>query len=60
MGHPPNVVSDLTLHSFLNQVLDYNLQNPNQQKGVKLDFKSIEVFSGSKLLLQELWEKVYF
>lgn len=60
MGHPPNVVSDITLHSFLNQVLDFNRNNPQAPKGVKLDFKSIEVFRGSETMLRSLWDSVKF
>lgn len=58
MGHPPNVVSDLTLSSFLDQILQFNNQHPDATKGVKLDFKTIEVFTGSLNMLNSLWDKV--
>lgn len=58
MGHPPNNVSDLTLSSFLDQILQFNNQHPDATKGVKLDFKSIEVFAGSLNMLISLWDKV--
>lgn len=58
MGHPPNNVSDLTLSSFLDQILQFNNQHPDATKGVKLDFKSIEVFTGSLNMLISLWDKV--
>lgn len=58
MGHPPNNVSDLTLSSFLDQILQFNNQHPDATKGVKLDFKSIEVFTGSLNMLIRMWDKV--
>lgn len=59
MGHPPNNVSDITLESFLSQVLAHNRRNRNgATKGVKLDFKSIEVFRGSEAMLQSLWPQM--
>lgn len=44
MGHPPANTSDLSLQEFLRKIVAYNKDNPNNQRGVKLDFKSIEVF----------------
>lgn len=58
MGHPPNTVSDITLESFLNQILAFNTANDASKKGVKLDFKSIEVFQGSLEMLTSLWSRV--
>uniref|UniRef100_A0A1L8EIP2 Menorin-like domain-containing protein n=1 Tax=Haematobia irritans TaxID=7368 RepID=A0A1L8EIP2_HAEIR len=55
MAHPPANTSDLSLDSFLQQIKAHNDANPQQMKGVKLDFKSIEVFEGS---LDTLKEKV--
>ncbi|XP_045494820.1 protein FAM151A isoform X1 [Colias croceus] len=43
MAHPPATTSDLSLADFLMAVSQYNNVNP-KQKGVKLDFKSIEAF----------------
>ncbi|XP_033158081.1 protein FAM151B [Drosophila mauritiana] len=47
MAHPPANVSDLTLADFLYQIINFNRDHEDQKKGVKLDFKSIEVFEGS-------------
>ncbi|XP_043641826.1 protein FAM151B isoform X2 [Drosophila teissieri] len=47
MAHPPANISDLTLAQFLSQIIEFNLNHEDQAKGVKLDFKSIEVFEGS-------------
>ncbi|EDV33226.2 uncharacterized protein Dana_GF21597, isoform A [Drosophila ananassae] len=47
MAHPPANISDLTLAEFLNQIMDFNRNHQGQEKGIKLDFKSIEVFEGS-------------
>lgn len=59
MGHPPNVVSDITLQSFLTKILDFNRdKDERNRKGVKLDFKSIEVFEGSLSMLTSLWDSV--
>jgi Uncharacterized conserved protein (DUF2181) len=58
MGHPPATTSDITLENFLNDILNFNKVNPSKQKGVKLDFKSIEVFEGSLPLLRSLWASV--
>lgn len=56
MAHPPSKTSDLSLDSFLQQIKQYNDQHSLQDmKGVKLDFKSIEVFEGA---LQTLKEKI--
>lgn len=62
MAHPPVNTSDLSLDEFLTQIQEFNkakeLQN---KKGVKLDFKSIDVFERSLDLLKTLWEGVgYF
>ncbi|CAH3869576.1 protein FAM151A isoform X1 [Pieris brassicae] len=43
MAHPPATTSDLTLADFLTAVAQYNNVN-SKQKGVKLDFKTIEAF----------------
>lgn len=58
MGHPPSTSSDITLKDFLLTVLEFN-QNAVNSKGVKLDFKSIEVFEKSLGILEELWNKVF-
>lgn len=50
MAHPPATTSDLSLAEFLSTVAQYNNVN-NKQKGVKLDFKSIEVLSKSQELI---------
>lgn len=48
MGHPPNSSSDLSLESFLKQVQTYDNTKDSKKKGIKLDFKTIEVFEASK------------
>ncbi|XP_052755031.1 protein FAM151A isoform X2 [Galleria mellonella] len=47
MAHPPATTSDLSLSEFLSSVAQYNNVN-SKQKGVKLDFKSIEAFEKSQ------------
>lgn len=58
MAHPPANVSDLTLEDFLYQIRAHNEVNEGAEKGVKLDFKSIEVFEGSLAILDETIPKV--
>lgn len=48
MGHPPADKSDLSLDSFLKQVV------ANKKKGIKLDFKSIEAFKAAIKDIQAL------
>ncbi|XP_043070670.1 protein FAM151B isoform X1 [Drosophila grimshawi] len=60
MAHPPAKVSDLTLEDFLQQIKVYNEENEGAEKGVKLDFKSIEVFEGSLGILDETIPKMTY
>lgn len=60
MGHPPATTSDLTLDMFLSTVSLFNDHNKNNTKGVKLDFKSIEVFEKSISIIENLYSKVFF
>lgn len=61
MAHPPTTTSDISLKSFLNQILMFNERSLKEnQKGVKLDFKSIEVFQNSLPLLKELWSTMKY
>ncbi|XP_078531435.1 protein FAM151B isoform X2 [Lissotriton helveticus] len=46
MAHPPQTDSDITLHEWLNDILQTS-------KGIKLDFKSLEAVKPSMILLQE-------
>lgn len=56
MAHPPNNQSDLTLEDFLTKIMNFNKENvKGKQKGVKLDFKSTDVYSKSLPMLIELW-----
>uniref|UniRef100_A0A8C3A9Y2 Family with sequence similarity 151 member B n=1 Tax=Cyclopterus lumpus TaxID=8103 RepID=A0A8C3A9Y2_CYCLU len=48
MAHPPDTDSDITLKEWLEGVKDYN-------KGIKLDFKSLEAVSPSVILLEEVY-----
>lgn len=59
MGHPPIKSSDIALNDFLLKIVEYN-SNSITSKGVKLDFKSIEVFEASLDILDKLWKKVSF
>lgn len=56
MGHPPTNQSDISLHKFLTNIQKYNEDNPNKMKGVKLDFKTTEIFIKSRSLLKNLWK----
>lgn len=58
MAHPPYWKSDLSLEMFMRRVLEYNLNNETNVKGVKLDFKSIDAFNGALPLLKSLWNSV--
>lgn len=60
MGHPPNTKSDISLDAFLTNVTSFNAANTNRTKGIKLDFKSTEVFVMSATLLQTKWSSVSF
>ncbi|XP_065358605.1 protein FAM151B [Calliphora vicina] len=53
MAHPPANTSDLSLDSFLLQIKNYNDNHTEKMKGVKLDFKSTEVFEGALSTLKE-------
>ncbi|XP_059622831.1 protein FAM151B isoform X2 [Phlebotomus argentipes] len=55
MGHPPANTSDISLQGFLTQILEHNRRNSQSMKGVKLDFKSTEVFTGSLAMLSDIW-----
>lgn len=61
MAHPPSLTSDITLKSFLTQIMAFNKQNfKENQKGVKLDFKSTDVYASSLPMLIELWGEERF
>lgn len=53
MAHPPANESDLSLENFLNTVIE-----KKGRKGIKLDFKSIEAFNGSKPILDKVRNNV--
>lgn len=53
MAHPPVNSSDLTLEEFFDKVIAKNVS-----KGIKLDFKSIEAFNASKLILDKVRSNV--
>jgi len=60
MAHPPNITSDISLQEFLRQIWDFNSRVPKEkQKGVKLDFKSTEVFQSSLAMLNTMWNDNY-
>lgn len=47
MGHPPADEGDLSLQEFLETVV------ADGKHGIKLDFKSIEAFNGSRSMLEK-------
>ncbi|KAG5671258.1 hypothetical protein PVAND_001466 [Polypedilum vanderplanki] len=60
MAHPPANESDISLKSFLTQIWAFNdARSSAQQKGVKLDFKSTDVFQVSLDILREMWNDNY-
>lgn len=53
-------VSDITLKNFLTQIWNFNENvSKKKQKGVKLDFKSTDVFQSSLEILSEMWNTNY-
>ncbi|XP_020281493.1 protein FAM151B [Pseudomyrmex gracilis] len=56
MAHPPAKESDLSLEDFLNLTISAQ----NVSKGVKLDFKSDEVFENSKPILAKFRQNLTF
>lgn len=60
MGHPPATQSDLSLQEFLTTVYNFNKDENNRlvRKGVKLDFKSTEVFSKSVEIIKKQYNSV--
>lgn len=59
MAHPPQSTSDISLKDFLQKIQDFNMnENNTAKKGVKLDFKSIEVFEVSVDVIKDLYPKV--
>jgi hypothetical protein len=60
MAHPPLNKSDITLNEFMRQIKSHNANVPkDDRKGVKLDFKSIEVFTQSLDILNEFFTSDY-
>lgn len=53
MAHPPNITSDLTLESFLEQIID-----SGSKKGIKLDFKSTKVVEPSFRVLAKYYQQL--
>ncbi|XP_017854552.1 protein FAM151B [Drosophila busckii] len=60
MAHPPANISDLTLEDFLHQIKAHNEVHEGAEKGVKLDFKSIEVFEGALDILDATIPKMSY
>lgn len=50
MAHPPATSSDLSLEAFMKSVAQHNSAT-DKQKGVKLDFKSIEAFEKAQAII---------
>lgn len=57
MGHPPAVESDLSLEDFLSEIFGFN-QIHDDKKGIKLDFKTIDVFEKSLAILSKIYDQV--
>lgn len=56
MGHPPTNRSDISLEQFITRISEFNQnQSSKNQKGIKLDFKTTEVFSHSIPILTKAW-----
>ena len=53
MAHPPSKSSDLSLEEFLDTILDYPTP-----KGIKLDFKNIEVVESALQIIKLRINKV--
>jgi len=53
MAHPPSKTSDLSLEQFLDCILDYHIP-----KGIKLDFKNIEVVESALKIIQLKMNKI--
>lgn len=53
MAHPPSKQSDLSLEEFLDTILDYHTP-----KGIKLDFKSIEVVESALEIVKLKIDKI--
>ena len=51
MAHPPNFVSDLSLEAFMISTVDA-IQNAGVKKGIKLDFKTIDVVEDALKIMQ--------
>merc|ERR1719305_2041896 len=58
MAHPPDTVSDLSLALFMDTVI--KSRKEGRRKGVKLDFKFIEVVEPSLQLIRKLCEHIDF
>ncbi|XP_034247808.1 protein FAM151B [Thrips palmi] len=58
MGHPPADSSDLSLLEFLRSVTAFNTDHQDAPKGIKLDFKSIEVFEKALEFLKQNFKDV--
>ncbi|KAK5644125.1 hypothetical protein RI129_007970 [Pyrocoelia pectoralis] len=59
MGHPPTNNSDLSLENFLQAVQDYNV-NATSQKGIKLDFKTIEAVEESSPIIEKIYSQITY
>ncbi|EFA02695.2 Protein FAM151B-like Protein [Tribolium castaneum] len=60
MGHPPATQSDLSLEEFLTTIYNFNKDENNRKvrKGVKLDFKSTEVFTKSVDFIKKQYNQI--
>lgn len=53
MAHPPQVDSDITLRQWLQEI------NLHDNKGIKLDFKSLDAVAPSVQILNQIWAQSF-
>lgn len=59
MGEPSDKMkSDLSLEEFMAAVKEHNTKNPNNEKAIKLDFKTTKAVTESVEILKKDWKNV--
>lgn len=59
MGEPSDKMkSDLSLEEFMAAVKEHNTKNPNNEKAIKLDFKTTKSVTESVEILKKDWKNV--
>jgi len=59
MAHPPHNTSDLTLEKFLETIMD-TIEDKSVKKGIKLDFKDLEILHPSLEILDSFKDRIHF